>query len=128
VSRQTRERAEKLMALIDEAEKAGCPEAIAYRADIRMFPPKGVRQDLAEAFAAYKQFAATSSDPHAQFVIGFFHSTGLGGAERDQAKATLYYTFSALQGYKPAQMAMGYRYWAGIGVKEVCFQISGLRV
>lgn len=34
-------------------------------------------------------------------------------------QATLYYTFSALQGYRPAEMAMGYRHWAGIGVKEV---------
>lgn len=31
----------------------------------------------------------------------------------------LYYTFAALQGYRPAEMAMGYRHWAGIGVKEV---------
>jgi SEL1 protein len=34
-------------------------------------------------------------------------------------QATLYYTFSALQGFRPAEMALGYRYWAGIGVKEV---------
>lgn len=84
-----------------------------------MFPPKGVRQDLPEAFRSYKQFLESSSEPHSQFILGFFYATGLGGVERDQAKATLYYTFAALQGYKPAQMAMGYRYWAGIGVKGV---------
>jgi len=38
----------------------------------------------------------------------------------DGVQAILYYTFSALQGYRPAQMALGYRHWAGIGVKEVC--------
>jgi SEL1 protein len=83
-----------------------------------MFPPRGVRQDIGEAFTAYKDYLDVSSDAHSQFMVGFMYATGLGG-ERDQAKATLYYTFAALQGHKPAQMAMGYRYWAGIGVKEV---------
>lgn len=49
-----------------------------------------------------------------------FYSTGLGGVKEDQGKALLYYTFAALQGYKPAEMALGYRYWAGIGAKEDC--------
>lgn len=35
------------------------------------------------------------------------------------AQAMLYYTFSALQGYRPAEMALGYRHWAGISVQEV---------
>ena len=36
-------------------------------------------------------------------------------------QAVLYYTFAALQGYRPAEMAMGYRHWAGVGVKEVSY-------
>lgn len=52
-------------------------------------------------------------------MVGFFYATGLGGAVLDQARATLLYTFSALQDYQPAQMALGYRFWSGIGVKEV---------
>lgn len=52
-------------------------------------------------------------------MVAFFRATGLGGVEMDQGKAILYYTFSALGGYRPAQMALGYRSWAGIGAKEV---------
>jgi hypothetical protein len=40
-----------------------------------------------------------------------------------KCQATLYYTFAALQGYTPAEMALGYRHWAGIGVKEVSSSI-----
>jgi SEL1 protein len=127
VSRATRERAEQLLAILDAAEAAGCAEALAFRAEVRMFPPKGIRQDLASAYDGYRRFLDVSSDPHSQFIVGFFHASGLGGAVRDQAKATLYYTFAALQGYQPAQMAMGFRYWAGIGVKEVS-QSAGARM
>ena len=35
------------------------------------------------------------------------------------SQALLYYTFAALQGYRPAEMALGYRHWAGISVQEV---------
>lgn len=38
----------------------------------------------------------------------------------DQAKAQLYYTFAAHGGDKGAQMALGYRYWSGIGAIEDC--------
>lgn len=56
---------------------------------------------------------------HAQFVLGLLYSTGIGGA-RDQAKANLYYTQSALAGDPRAQQAMGYRYSAGIGTPPSC--------
>lgn len=35
-------------------------------------------------------------------------------------QASLYYTFGAAGGDPASQMAMGYRYWAGIGVREDC--------
>lgn len=38
----------------------------------------------------------------------------------DQGKAQLYYTFAANGGDKGAQMALGYRYWSGIGTQESC--------
>jgi TPR repeat protein len=37
-------------------------------------------------------------------------------------QAILYYTFAALQGLPEAEMAMAFRYWAGIGVKEDCMR------
>ncbi|KAL1408819.1 ERAD-associated protein [Vanrija albida] len=115
-----RERGERVFALLDEAEANGCVEAKALRAEVYMFPPKGIAQDLGKAFTLYSSFLEVSSDPHVQFMVGFFHATGLGNAVLDQARATLLYTFSALQDHQPAQMALGYRYWSGIGVKEDC--------
>lgn len=38
----------------------------------------------------------------------------------DQGKAQLYYTFAANGNDKSAQMALGYRYWSGIGTLESC--------
>ncbi|GMK53528.1 hypothetical protein CspeluHIS016_0101140 [Cutaneotrichosporon spelunceum] len=121
ISASTRDRIERVFAALDDAEDKGCPQALALRADILLFPPsRGIKQDLPAAYDLYKRYLDLTSDSHAQFIVGFFHATGVGGVERDQGLATLYYTFAALQGYQPAQMAMGYRYWAGVGVKEDC--------
>ncbi|WVR04491.1 hypothetical protein IAU60_001495 [Kwoniella sp. DSM 27419] len=120
IGRARKDKIEAMMRLIDEAENAGCVEALAVKAKLRMFPPKGVKQDLTIAYDLYKTYLQYSADPEAQFMVGFFHAAGLGGAELDQGKALLYYTFAAAQGYRPASMALGYRHWAGIGVKEDC--------
>lgn len=37
-----------------------------------------------------------------------------------QASALLHYTFGAFGGSPFAQMALGYRYWAGMGVATSC--------
>lgn len=121
IGKERKANADRVLDLIDDVVEAGCLEALALRAEVMMFPPRGIAQNLTAAYLDYEEYLeGYTSDPKAQFMLGFFYATGLGGAPRDQAKATLYYTFSALQGYKPAQMAMGYRYWAGIGVQEDC--------
>lgn len=54
-------------------------------------------------------------------MLGFLYSSGYENAVPiDQAKALLHYTFGGLAGDKGATMAMGYRYWAGIGVNDDC--------
>lgn len=56
-----------------------------------------------------------------QSLLGFFYATGYHDVTKvDQAKAQLYYTFAAAGGHRGAQMALGYRYWTGIGVREDC--------
>lgn len=53
--------------------------------------------------------------------MAFFYATGYKGVvEIDQAKALLYYTFSANGGNQGSQMALGFRYWTGIGVNDDC--------
>merc|ERR1712226_1514197 len=40
--------------------------------------------------------------------------------ESSQGEALLYYTFAAFGGSPRAQMALGYRYWSGMGVAVTC--------
>ena len=51
--------------------------------------------------------------------LGFLFATGIGGST-SQAKALVHYTFGALGGSRWAQMALAYRYWAGISVASNC--------
>ena len=56
-----------------------------------------------------------------QGYLAFFHATGYQNVVPvDQAKAQLYYTFAAHGGDRAGHMALGYRYWTGIGVVEDC--------
>uniref|UniRef100_A0A336JY00 CSON002933 protein n=1 Tax=Culicoides sonorensis TaxID=179676 RepID=A0A336JY00_CULSO len=59
--------------------------------------------------------------PDAHMGLGFMYASGI-GQNVSQAKAILHYTFAALGDNTWAQMAMGYRYWGGIGVPNSCEQ------
>jgi SEL1 protein len=62
--------------------------------------------------------------------LAFFHASGYRPllatghsepiVEANQALAQLHYAFAAHDGDKGAQMAMGYRFWTGIGAQEDC--------
>jgi hypothetical protein len=73
------------------------------------------------AYKTFEKHAALTGNATSQGYLAFFHATGfLNVVPVDQAKAQLYYTFAANGGDKAAQMALGYRYWTGIGVVENC--------
>lgn len=87
------------------------------------FPPAPLLHNVTRAFDLYTTHAQLTGNPASQSMLAFFYSTGYKDvAEVDQAKALLYYTFAALGGDQGAQMALGYRYWAGIGVNDECMQ------
>jgi SEL1 protein len=73
-----------------------------------------------KAFEKYQLHAELTGNATSQAMLGFFHSTGYGDVPVDQAQALLYYTFAAFGGDQGAEMALGYRYWMGIGVSEDC--------
>jgi SEL1 protein len=76
-----------------------------------------------KAYLAFEHHATITGNSTSQSILGFIHSSGLqGSVPVDQAKALLYYTFAALGGDQNAEMALGYRYWSGIGVTEDCMQ------
>ncbi len=64
--------------------------------------------------------AAALGNETAQYMVGVMHAWGLNGQERDESKAVLYFYFSSLGGYVPAQMALGYRHLTGNGTPVNC--------
>lgn len=77
--------------------------------------------NVTKSFYAFDEHARITGNATSQSILAFMHSTGLQGVVPiDQAKALLYYTFAALGGDQNAEMALGYRYWSGIGVSEDC--------
>ncbi|CAK9806381.1 Protein sel-1 homolog 1 [Anthophora plagiata] len=76
-------------------------------------------QDIPGAYEVFKELAETGL-PSAHMGLGFLYATGLGGVNASQAKALLHYTAAALGGDTRAQMALGYRYWAGVTTPASC--------
>ncbi|XP_041352762.1 protein sel-1 homolog 2-like isoform X2 [Gigantopelta aegis] len=57
--------------------------------------------------------------PRGQLGLGFLYGAGF-IFNSSQARSLVYLTFSALGGEPLAQMALGYRYWSGVGVEMKC--------
>ncbi|XP_020706533.2 protein sel-1 homolog 1 [Athalia rosae] len=76
-------------------------------------------QDIPSALQTFKELAETGL-PSAHMGLGFFYATGLGGLNASQGKALLHYTVAALGGDTRAQMALGYRHWAGVTTPASC--------
>ncbi|KAH9856024.1 HCP-like protein [Lenzites betulinus] len=117
-----RGKAVKVIDLLQHAAELGNTDAIYTLGQVSLFPPNTYFP--ADPFTAYESFdthAQLTGNASSQAMIGFFHSTGYHSVVPvDQAKAQLYLTFAAHGNHKGAQMALGYRYWSGIGVAENC--------
>ncbi|EGT45201.1 CBN-SEL-1 protein [Caenorhabditis brenneri] len=77
------------------------------------------RWSIQEAKSVFEELEKNGS-PDAQLALGFMHGAGIGVEKSNQAKALVYYMFSALGGNPLAQMAMGFRYSQGVGVPQNC--------
>lgn len=86
-------------------------------------------RNITRAYNAFRTHAQLTGNATSYSLWGFFHGTGYKPLsdlnshvhiDVDQARALLYYTFAANQGDYHSQMALGYRYWSGIGVHEDC--------
>ncbi|XP_018494082.1 protein sel-1 homolog 1 [Galendromus occidentalis] len=87
--------------------------AIAY-----LFGSNGLPFRPAVAKEFFEQLAE-EGDSESQLYLGFMHSFGL-ETPPSQAKALISYTFAALGGNHLAQMALGYRLYAGVSVLHNC--------
>lgn len=76
--------------------------------------------DPQSAFNWFSQLAELTGNDTAQYMIGLLHATGIGGVERNQAKALLYHDFAAEQGNVRSEMTLAFRYHMGIGTSRDC--------
>ncbi|KZT01467.1 HCP-like protein [Laetiporus sulphureus 93-53] len=115
-------KAVKVIDLLQHAAELGNMDALYTLGEVSLFPPNSYfPSDPETAFSAFATHASRTGNASSQAVLGFFQSTGYHEVVSvDQAKAQLYLTFAAHGGHKGAQMALGYRYWSGIGVAEGC--------
>ncbi|XP_033216248.1 protein sel-1 homolog 1 isoform X2 [Belonocnema kinseyi] len=86
---------------------------------INSSPGRSSSQDIPAALQIFKELSETGL-PSAHMGMGFLYATGLGGVNASQGKTLLHYTVAALGGDTRAQMALGYRHWAGITTPASC--------
>ncbi|KAG8849983.1 ERAD-associated protein [Tulasnella sp. 330] len=119
---ETRGRALKAIDLLEHAIELGHEDALYTMAEVSLFPPPALPLNVSRAFDHYSRHADLTGNATSQAMLGFLYATGYGGAvEINQAQSLLHYTFAALSDKSQlAEMVVGYRYWAGIGVNEDC--------
>ncbi|KAI1621046.1 hypothetical protein EDD37DRAFT_639615 [Exophiala viscosa] len=96
------------------------PDAVFLLAEMNFYGNFSYPRNMSEALTWYKRLADLDGNSTAQYMLGLMYGTGIGGVERDQAKAMLYHTFAAEQDNIQSEMTMAFRYHAGIGCAREC--------
>ncbi|PPQ88450.1 hypothetical protein CVT25_011576 [Psilocybe cyanescens] len=119
---ERRRKAIKVIDLLELSAELGNTDALFTLAQISLFPPtQHFDMDPQLAYRSFASHAAETGNATSQSYLSFFHATGFKDVVPvNQGKAQLYTTFAANGGDKGAQMALGYRYWSGIGTLESC--------
>ncbi|GAB0092322.1 protein sel-1 homolog 1 [Sergentomyia squamirostris] len=109
---------EQAIISLENAASYGHPKARAQMAWFRLL---GIPYLHLDHKYAYDTFTELSNEglPEAHTGLGFMNAAGI-GVNVSQAKALVHYTMAALGDDTFAQMALGYRYWAGISVTSSC--------
>ncbi|GAO13450.1 hypothetical protein UVI_02016630 [Ustilaginoidea virens] len=111
----------KAVQLLETAANQNNSDALHLLAEFSFFGNHSYPRDLHAAYRYYDDLASNHGNTTAQYMLGLFHSTGIGNVvPRDQAKALLYYTFAAIRGDARAEMAAAYRHHVGIGASKSC--------
>lgn len=103
--------------LLMDASNKGNTDAKAMVAWAKLFG-NPLKQDIYIAKEMFTELADIGN-PDGHTGLGFLFATGL-GVNVSQAKALIHYTFGAIGGNSWAEMALGYRYWAGITLTPSC--------
>ena len=103
--------------LVQQASEAGHKPASNKLAWALMFGSE-LSLDIERSHQLFSELA-TDGDPEGQMGMAFLYATGT-LVNSSQSQALLHYTFGAFGGSSWAQMALGYRYWSGMGVATSC--------
>ena len=103
--------------LIQQSSEAGHKPATNKLAWALMFGSE-LSLDIERSHQLFSQLAS-EGDPEGQMGMAFLFATGT-LVNSSQSQALLHYTFGAFGGSPWAQMALGYRYWSGMGVATSC--------
>lgn len=106
--------------VLADAARRGHPLARAKIAWAQLLGHHPIQLNVEAAKLVFTELAEKGL-PDAHMGLGFMFAAGI-GQNVSQAKALLHYTFAALGDNTWAQMALGYRYWGGIGVPSNCEQ------
>ncbi|KAF8967950.1 hypothetical protein BDZ97DRAFT_1802104 [Flammula alnicola] len=119
---EMRGKAIKVVDLLQHSAELGNMDALFTLAQLSLFPPtQHFVMDPQLAYNSLSTHASRTGNATSQSYLAFFQATGYRGVVPvDQGKAQLYATFAANGGDKGAQIALGYRYWTGIGTSESC--------
>ncbi|SPO02187.1 related to HRD3 - involved in degradation of Hmg2p [Cephalotrichum gorgonifer] len=107
--------------LLQQAAQQNNSDALYILGDMNFYGNYSHPRNLGVAFSHYEALSTLHGNTTAQFMLGFFHSTGVGNVvPQNQAKAMLHYTFAAARGDSRAEMAVGFRSHAAIGTQKSC--------
>jgi len=107
--------------LLQEAALRNNSDALYLLADMNFYGNYSHPRDLHTAYGHYSKLASIHGNSTAQFMLGVYHSTGIGNVvPRNSAKALTYYMFAATGGNTRAEMAVGYRLNAAIASPKNC--------
>ncbi|KAJ2925130.1 hypothetical protein H1R20_g11954, partial [Candolleomyces eurysporus] len=112
----------KVMDLLQHSAELGFQDALYTIGVLSLFPPnQHFEFNPRRAYESFVKHAAETGNATSQSYIAFFYASGYGNiVPADQGKAQLYYSFAANGADRGAQLALGYRYWSGIGSRESC--------
>ena len=111
----------KAVRLLEGAARDNDSDAIFLLAEMNFWGNHTHPRNYKEAFRRYLELSSITGNSSAQNMVGFMYATGIGGAvERDQAKALMYHTFSALGGNTRSEMTLAFRHHSGIGTPRHC--------
>jgi SEL1 protein len=92
----------------------GAKEELAFAHIIGVHLPMNFNQAI-----KYFEEGVLTGSAKSHFGLYFMHSVGL-ASNASISKALVHLTFAAIDGYSPAQMALGYRYWRTVSVAHSC--------